>query len=301
MPTLEHNGLVEMFRENPPLAPHFLATLFHLNIPAYASVTVAEASLDQLLPVEFRADLVLELKDAGGTLVLSIILEVQREKDRNKKFSWPLYVAAAWSKKDCPVIVLVVAPDDDVAAWAAEAIDLGLGFTTVRPLVLGPKIVPEVTDETLAAQEPELAVISAIAHGNGPNGLAVLAAAFRALGRIDQEHAAVYFEIVYTVLREPMQRAMEKLIMERQKETSEAIPEFAQMLMRIGERTGELKGELKGKLEGKREVLLRLIGRAGITLSDDDRARIQSCTDAAILDQWVDNVSAGKSAADVLC
>lgn len=200
------------------------------------------------------------------------------------------------SKKRCPVIVLVVAPDDDVAAWAAEAIDLGLGFTTVRPLVLGPKIVPEVTDQVLAEQEPELAVISAIAHGNGPNGLAVLAAAFRALGRLDQEHAAVYFQIVYTVLREPMRRAMEALIMERQNETSEAIPEFAQMLMRIGERTGELKG----KLEGKREVLLRFLDRAGIALSDDDHARIQSCMDAGILDQWVDNVSAGKSAADVL-
>ena len=28
MPTLEHNALVEMFRENPELAPHFLALLF---------------------------------------------------------------------------------------------------------------------------------------------------------------------------------------------------------------------------------------------------------------------------------
>ena len=296
MPTLEHNGLVEMFRENPSLAPHFLATLFHLDVPTHASVAVVESQLDQLLPVEFRADLVLELKAADGTLVLAIILEVQRERDRDKKFSWPIYIAAVWSKKRCPVIVLVVAPDDDVAAWAAEAIDLGLGFTTVRPLVLGPKIVPEVTDQVLAEQEPELAVISAIAHGNGPNGLAVLAAAFRALGRLDQEHAAVYFQIVYTVLREPMRRAMEALIMERQNETSEAIPEFARMFMRIGERTGELKG----KLEGKREVLLRFLDRAGIALSDDDHARIQSCMDAGILDQWVDNVSAGKSAADVL-
>jgi hypothetical protein len=33
VPTLEHNGLVEMFRENPSLAPHVLATLFHQDVP----------------------------------------------------------------------------------------------------------------------------------------------------------------------------------------------------------------------------------------------------------------------------
>jgi hypothetical protein len=85
---------------------------------------------------------------------------------------------------------------------------------------------------------------------------------------------------------------MEALIMERQDETGETIPAFAQMLMRVGERTGELKG--------KREVLFRLIAREGIALSEDDRARIQSCMDAGTLDQWVDKVSGAKTAADVL-
>ena len=63
MPTLEHNGLVEMFRENPSLAPHILETVFHTEVPAHASVRVADSGLDQLIPVEFRADLVLELLD----------------------------------------------------------------------------------------------------------------------------------------------------------------------------------------------------------------------------------------------
>ena len=49
-------------------------------------------------------------------------------------------------------------------------------------------------------------VLAAIAHGNGPNGLAVVFAALAALGRLDQEHAAVYFQIIYGALREPMRR-----------------------------------------------------------------------------------------------
>jgi len=50
MPTLEHNAIVEMFRETPELAPHLLAILFHVEVPPRASVAVVESALDQLLP-----------------------------------------------------------------------------------------------------------------------------------------------------------------------------------------------------------------------------------------------------------
>jgi hypothetical protein len=127
VPTLEHNALVEMFRENPELAPHFLTLLFHVDVPPHASVVVVESSLDQLIPVEFRADLVLELRDTNGAFVLAIVLEVQREKDRDKEYSWPVYVTVVRAKKRCPTVVFVVAPDAEVATWAAQPIDLGLG------------------------------------------------------------------------------------------------------------------------------------------------------------------------------
>ncbi|WP_044238063.1 Yae1 family protein [Chondromyces apiculatus] len=340
MPTLEHNGLVDMFRENPALAPHLLELLFHLDLPPYATVAVVEASLDQLTPVEFRADLALELRDARGALVLSIVLEVQRDKDPRKKYSWPVYVVVARAQKQCPTIVLVVAPDAEVAAWASEKIDLGLGRGSVEPLVVGPAVVPVVTDQALAEQETELAILSAAAHGNGPHGLEVALAALGALGRYDHEHAAVYFQIVYNALREPLRRALEALIMERQTEGKATFPPFAQQLidrgkreglqegkreglqegkreglqegkreglqegkregLQEGKREGLQEGERKGKLEGKQDALLRLLARAGIALTADERARIQGCTDAATLDRWIENVIGAKSASDVL-
>src|SRR5262245_10089441 len=82
--------------------------------------------------------------------------------------------------------------DADVAAWAAKNIDLGMGRGNVNPFVLGPAAVPVITDPAVAEQEVELAILSAVAHGNGPNGLAVVTAALTALGRLDHEHAAVY-------------------------------------------------------------------------------------------------------------
>ena len=292
MPTLEHNGLVEMFRENPNLAPHFLATLFGIEIPPYTTVSVVESSLDQMIPVEFRADLVLELRDANGGLVLAIVLEVQRDDDPDKKYAWPVYITVVRAKKRCPTIVLVVAPDLDVAAWAAQPINLGLGLGTIQPLVLGPASVPEVTSPALAEQETELSVLSAVAHGNGPNGLAVIQAALVALGRLDQEHAAVYFQLIYNALREPMRRAVEALIMERQTESKATFPPFMQRLIDDGVRAGELKG--------KRDALLRLVARVGVALTEDDRARILACTDGATLDRWFDNVLGAKTSTDVL-
>jgi hypothetical protein len=56
----------------------------------------------------------------------------------------------------------------------------------------------------------------------------------------------------------------------------------------------------EGKVEAKHETLLRLLARAGIALTDDDRARIDACTDTAKLDLWIDNVFGAKTAADVL-
>jgi hypothetical protein len=273
MPSLEHNGLVEMFRDNPALAPHLLEMLFHLDLPAHAAVTVGETALDQLLPIEYRADLVLEL---------------QRDEDADKKYTLPVYVTVVRARKRCPAIVLVVAPDPNVAAWAADPIDLGLGLGTVKPLVLGPAIVPVVTDEAEAMREAELSVLSAVAHGNGPEGLPVVLAALAALGRLDQEHAVVYFEIIYKARRAPMQRALEAKIMERQSAVKVTYPPFLQRLVEGGE------------LKGKRDTLLRLVRRAGIAFTPDDEARMLACADPETLDRWVDNVLTAKTIGEVL-
>jgi hypothetical protein len=100
--------------------------------------------------VELRADLVSELRDAAGALVLVIVLEVQRDEDPDKKYSWPVYVTVVRAKRRCPTVVLVVAPDAGVATSAAQPIDLGLGLGRTQPVVLGPASGAEVTDTASA-------------------------------------------------------------------------------------------------------------------------------------------------------
>jgi hypothetical protein len=60
------------------------------------------------------------------------------------------------------------------------------------------------------------------------------------------------------------------------------------------------EGKLEGKLEATHETLVRLLVRAGIAFTNDERARIEACLDATTLDRWVDNVFGAKTAADAL-
>jgi len=57
---------------------------------------------------------------------------------------------------------------------------------------------------------------------------------------------------------------------------------------------GKLDGLREGELQGLREALMWLLARAGIALSADERACIQTCADPATLDRWIDNVLGGE-------
>ena len=56
----------------------------------------------------------------------------------------------------------------------------------------------------------------------------------------------------------------------------------------------------EGVIDGKRNTLLRLLARARIAISEDDRARIASCVDVATLDQWSENILGAKTITEVL-
>ena len=70
---------------------------------------------------------------------------------------------------------------------------------------------------------------------------------------------------------------------------------------RAAELKGKLEGLRDGELKGLRDALLRLIARAGLPLSEDDRARILACDDAPTLDRWIENIIGAKAITDVLC
>ena len=164
MPSLSHETLLLLFRNRPELAPELMRDVLKAEIPRYAEARIESAELTDVQPAEYRADLVVLLYD--GKPVFGIVVEVQLGIDERKRYAWPMYAAGLRARMRCPVGVLVVTAQESVARWAGTAIDLGCG-SWFKPLALGPSGVPVVTDMQRAAADPELAVLSSIAHGEG--------------------------------------------------------------------------------------------------------------------------------------
>src|SRR5690606_33379037 len=164
MPSQLHEMLLLLFRNRPALAPELLREALHVELPAYSEVRLESAELTDVVPAEYRADLVVLLVD--GEPVLGIVLEVPLKPDARKRFSWPVDVAGLRARLECPCCLLVVTASDSTAKWAQQPIALGPGAQLV-PLVIAPAGVPIVTDPARAESDPELAVLSVMAHGRG--------------------------------------------------------------------------------------------------------------------------------------
>jgi hypothetical protein len=238
MPSQLHEALLLLFRNRPTLAPELMRDALHCDLPAFTEARIDSADLTDVKPAEYRADLVVLLLD--GVPVYGIVVEAQLARKPRKKFVWPVYATSLRARLEVPVCVLVVASDEAIARWAAQPIDLGNG-SIFRPLVLSPSGVPEIIDEVQARADPELAVLSAMAHGrDADSGKAahIALAAQLAILVLDDERQRMYLDLVLKSLSEAAQtelRAMDPAKYEYQSD-------FAKQYIGLGRAEGELHG-----------------------------------------------------------
>jgi hypothetical protein len=188
MASMAHEALVDLFKNRPALGPELLTEALGVELPAYTEARLVSIDLTQIRPAEYRADAVVLLFD-GDVPIWVVIIEVQLGIDDDKRFTWPEYSMGARAKYRCPAGLLVVAPQPDIAAWCAEPIETGIPGFVLTPPVLGRQAVPVVTDPAEAARRPELAVLSAMAHGEGELGAAIAAAVMPVVARLGDERA----------------------------------------------------------------------------------------------------------------
>jgi hypothetical protein len=208
MPSHLHEALLLLFRNRPALAPELLRDALHVQLPLYSEARIDSADLTDIQPAEYRADLVVLLLDDKP--VFGIVVEVQLAPDDDKRFVWPVYVVNLRARLRCPVCLQVVTADDPVARWAAKPVQMG-GESRFVPLVLGPSGVPEIVDEAQAEADPELAVLSAMAHGKDPDvgkSVRIAIAAQLASLRLDADRATLYFDLISHSLSEAARRAL---------------------------------------------------------------------------------------------
>jgi hypothetical protein len=277
-PSLIHEGVIALVRDQPAFAASLLRDLFDVKVPPFDEARLTEAALNELLPVEYHADAVVlfDVIYEKSKPVFGTIFEVQLERKERKLYTWPLYALAARARYECPFVVTAVTPDPAIARWARRPIDLGNGML-FHVHVIGPKEIPAITDPDEASREPQLAVLSAVAHGGGDVHTAVSVArtAVTAVSQLPEEQRLLYSALIERALSIAARKAlaMEPHI---EKYLSDAQREFYN------------RGKTEGKAEGEAKALLMILTRRGLALSDEQRNQIGACTDVAILDRWLE-------------
>jgi hypothetical protein len=298
MPSYVHETLIELFRYRPALAADLLSDLFGITLPAWRQASLNSGDLPELKPTERRADAVVTLTD-GDDPVLAVVVEVQLRPNRTKRRRWPAYLATLYSRLGCPTALLVLCPDEATARQCAIPIEVGYPGWVLRPLVLGPERVPVVTDPEQASRGPELAVLSAIAHGAGPERDQVFEALVAALDAATDEHAILYLELVAEALPPAAREHLEEHMRTTASGYRVYHSEFLNKYVGQGRREGEAIGEARGEARGEVRALLKVLAKRRIAVPEDAYRRISTCADVEQLDVWVERAVTAESIDEV--
>jgi hypothetical protein len=278
MASMQHEGLLLLFRNRPTLAPELLRDALGLTLPSWSEARVESAELTEVVPTEYRADLVVLLLE--GRPVFAIVVEVQLSRDEGKRKTWPLYLTSLRSRVNCPTALLVVAPDAAVARWCARPIELGHPGFVLHPLVAGPDAIPVLTDEQAARRDPELAVLSAMAHGQAEVGQAIAQTVMAAVAGLEAERVRLYVDLAMSSLGEAARNALEALM---QSGTYEYQSEFARRYVAQGREEGLQEGLQKGEVA----ALLEVLDARGLAVDAAARQQIQACMELSQLKRWL--------------
>jgi len=279
-----HEGFIELVRNRPDLVADLLTRSLRVEVPRFTRAKLIEPTLNEVVPVEHFAD-ALVLLTTQDRPTLGVIVEAQLRRDDRKHYTWPQYAMNARARHKCPCIVVVVTASPRVARWASQPIDVGNG-TVFRQHILGPQTIPKLTDAERAAREPELAVLSAMAHGrsNTPTARRIAIAAFTGLSRLADDDRRVLYSLM-------VERALSVAL----RRTLEMQPDIRKFMSASQRRSydkaraeGEIKGKVAGKVAEKAETVLKILAKRGLPVTARQRRKIRECTDPATLDRWFD-------------
>ncbi|MFI9509965.1 hypothetical protein [Nocardia sp. NPDC052566] len=276
MPSQLHEVLTEMFRDHPTLAAGLLTEAFGIAVPAYQQAHASSCDFTDVGPKEFRGDTALVFADETGTVVLGIVVEIQLCRDPSRHWKWPVYVSTLRARLECPAYLVVVCPDSGIAAWCRSPIELGHPGLVLNPLVLGPDAIPIVTDPAVARAEPERAVLSSLAHGEGPQADDVFGALLAGLSSTDDERAKLYYDLVAASLSAAARHRLEELMASTFKYEYQS--DFARKYV--------AQGRAEGRVVEAARAVLNVLEARGLAISEDTRDQITGCTDIEQLEAW---------------
>lgn len=254
-----------------------------IGFPEHTAIEPLDTDLTEIRPLERRVDSVFRVRVPGEESGFVLAVESQGKPDPDKHNSWTYYLAHMYAKYRLPPFLLVVCKDKATAAWASEPIRVGRAFHTsmvVFPLVLGPGILPVITEPDEAARDLGVAVFSALAYASDPGLTAILDALASGVaddaGKSGDVDRVDWAEIVEIGLGEGPGRDYWRHLM------ATYTPNFP------GSNSIVEESWLEGKAEGKAETVLRILEVRGVEIPDFVRERVTACADLDVLGTWID-------------
>ena len=288
MVTSAHEGMHRIFQERPEILTPVFGVL-GIPLPEKAAVYAITSDVTETRPIARHIDTALRICPSDGEDFL-LAVESQERRDDRKEASWPYYVAYLQSKYKLPVLLLVLCRDRATAKWAAGPFDCGTrGWTVQRtwPLVVGPDNLPMITDARTAARNPALAAFSALTHANNRDCDAILDALDHALTGMDADASDYIYQFLDVTLGETPAGDKWRSIMG----FVNYFPGRGHLMERAyleGQAEGKAEGKAEGQAAGEAALILRLLEKRGVLVSEGVQERVTSCTDLDTLTLWFD-------------
>jgi len=308
MPSLRHDGLVELIRQHPPLALDLVRLADAYPIPDDVAAVLGSEDMTDVAPVaaegtpaaqprKYTADSVVIAADPNtGRRLLAVVVEPQGKATADKDISWPVYVSTARKANKCPRSALIV------LCWnVAEA------RKCRRTIMVGPRdfnLNPDVIDRTHA---PNL--------GKAGPYMVLCFAVLRAVNmRTDEGRQQVLSAIVNTGAAGANHRYLRKLMLgiapnaasrQRLEELMattfkrDFIDDLEDAAEARGLARGQARGEARGQARGEALSILRLMDARGLNLTEGQRKQVVDCADVTQLGLWFDRAIAATTADEV--
>ncbi|CNE84529.1 Uncharacterised protein [Mycobacterium tuberculosis] len=250
MPPVKYDKLRDMIRDRPDLVVELFQEASGIELPRYDLISVPWIGF-----VDQMATVLIGDPDQPD---LMIHVELLSEIIPQRRYSWPSYLARHRAYYKCPVTMVVLCQDEATAEWCRQPIECGLDEGWVlRPWALNLADVPAVTDLDKARAMPELTVLSILAHADGPDQDAVLAAFAEAMLVVDPGDAWRYHRYIRSQLSESARSRLHEI------------------------------SHARGMAKGGAKVLFTVLDTLGFTIDDALHKRITNCRDYGQIETWM--------------
>jgi hypothetical protein len=278
---MPHEGPLDLVRQHPEIAVDLVRDTANITLSGQVAVSLAPTDMSAVIPVPYLADMVVLISDAATNKpVLAVIIEPQLRDSETKRYSGPVYVTTARQVSKCSAAVLVVlCPDPAEAAKCRQLIRTGHPGFDLAPIVID------------SGDPPGY-------DGGGPF-LTVFAASMGGIDMATERGARMVLNAMASTEvsdadRLRMTAIILRLASDAARQTLEAMMQTSEYEKTFIERIHD-----QGEVKGEAKALLKLLDKRSLALSDEQREKVRTCTDAAQLDLWFDRAITASSTAEV--